>query len=349
MFFSSKKVVGVDLGSTSIKLAQVSLTKEGASLVNFAFVPTPQSAISNGSIVDTFLLGESLKTVHKDEKFSTKNACIGMWGSTSIVKKISIPRVEPKALKDQIKYEAQQYLPFDISQVALEHHILPFSSNPDEMDILLIAGQNQYITEYLEVLTYAGLKTSIVDVSCIALANAFEFNYGKLSEPVALFNFGSSSTQFVVVFQGEILFARDIPVGGFNFTNELSKNMGITLDEAESLKLSSTQGVEVPENTRSFLNMALDNVTEEVRNSIDFYSASSGNFPISKVFYTGGASLTEGLIEHLSQVLKLNFEMLNPLLKIKAGHKKLTPEYLNQIAPFMAISIGLGLRQVGDK
>jgi type IV pilus assembly protein PilM len=348
MLFSSKKVVGVDLGSSSIKLAQVSKSKGMALLDNFAFVQTPAQTINNGDITDTYLLGESVKMLFKEQKFNSRNACIGMWGSASIVKKISMPKVDAKALKEQIKYEAQQYLPFDISQVTIEYHILPFSSSADQMDILIVAGQNDLITKYIEVATYGNLKTSIIDVSSIALANIFEFNYGKLNEPVGLFNFGSNSTQFVVVFQGEILFARDIPVGGFHFTNEICKNMGVTLEEAESLKLSHVQGADVPENTRTFMNMALEHVTEEIRNSIDFYSASGGDFQISKAFFTGGASLTDGLINHLSEVLKINFEVLNPLIKIKANNKKFSPQYLEQISPFLAVSLGLALREVGD-
>lgn len=348
MIFSSKKVVGVDLGSSSIKLAQLTKSKGIALLDNFALVQTPAQTINNGDITDTYLLGEAVKLLYKEQKFSSKNACIGMWGSTSIVKKISMPKVDSKSLKEQIKYEAQQYLPFDISQVTIEHHILPFSSSPDQMDILIMAGQNDLITKYIEVLTYGNLKTSIIDVSSVALSNIFEFNYGKLNEPVGLFNFGSNSTQFVVVFQGEILFARDIPIGGFTFTNEISKNMGITLEEAESLKLSQGISSENPENTRTFMNMALDHVTEEVRNSIDFYSASGGDFQISKAFYTGGASLTEGLIEHIASTLKINFEVLNPLIKIKSNNKKFSPNYLDQISPFLAVSLGLALRDVGD-
>lgn len=348
MFFTSKKVIGVDLGSSSIKLAQVSKSKGVILLDNFAFVQTPPQTINNGDIVDTYLLGESVKLLCKEQNFDSKNACIGMWGSTSIVKKITMPKVDSKSLKEQIKYEAQQYLPFDISQVTIEYHILPFSASADQMDILIVAGQNDLITKYIEVLTYSNLKTSIIDVSSIALANIFEYNYGKFNEPIGLFNFGSNSTQFVVIFQGEVLFARDIPAGGFQFTNEISKNMGVTIDEAESLKLSQVHGNDVPENTRTFMNMALDYVTEEVRNSIDFYSASGGDFQITKAFYTGGASLTEGLIDHLSSVLKIEFNVMNPLLKIKANNKKFNQKYLDQISPFLAVSLGLALREVGD-
>ena len=348
MFFTSKKTIGLDLGSSSIKLAEVSVSKGVATLENFAFVQTPQAGISNGDLIDTFLIGESVKALHKEQNFSRKNACIGMWGTSAIVKKITMPKIDAKSLKDQIKYEAQQYLPFDISQVTLEYHVLPFSSSPQQMDILIIAGQNESINKYLEVAAYSDLKCAIVDVSCLAFANVFEFNYGKFNEPVGLFNFGSNSTQFVVVFQGEVIFARDIPVGGFHFTNEISKNMGVTLQEAEGLKLAQSEQVEVPENTRAYMNMALNFVTDEIRNSIDFYAASSADLYLSKIYYTGGASLTSGLIDHLAYTLKLNFEIFNPLIKIKASNKKFNPNYLSQITPFLAVPIGLALREVGD-
>jgi len=348
MFFTSKKTIGLDLGSSSIKLAEVSVSKGVAILENFAFVQTPQAGISNGDLTDTFLIGEAVKSLYKEQKFSQKNACIGMWGASAIVKKITMPKTDLKALKDQIKYEAQQYLPFDISQVAIEHHVLPFSVSPDQMDVLIVAGQNEAVNKYLEVAAYADLKCAIVDVSCLAFANVFEFNYGKFNEPIGLFNFGSNSTQFVVVFQGEVIFARDVPVGGFHFTNEIAKNMGVTPQEAEGLKLAQSTSSEVPENTRTYMNMALDYVTEEIRSSIDFYSASSADLYLAKVFYTGGASLTAGLIDHLADALKLNFEMFNPLIKIKAVNKKFNPNYLAQITPFLAVPVGLALREVGD-
>lgn len=348
MLFRSKKTIGLDLGSSSIKLAEVSVSKGLATLENFAFVQTPQAGMVNGDITDTFLIGEAVKSLYKEQKFSRKNACVGMWGSTTIVKKISMQKTDPKSLKDQIKYEAQQYLPFDISQVTLEYHVLPFSPSNEQMDVLIVAGQNESISKYIEVAAYADLKSSIIDVSSLALANIFEFNYGRLNEPVGLFNFGSNSTQLVVVYQGEVIFARDIPVGGFHFTNEIAKNMGVTQDEAEGLKLAQTSQSEVPENTRTYMNMALEFVTEEIRNSIDFYSASSSDLYLSRVYYTGGASLTLGLIDHLSEALKMNFEVLNPLLNVKSGNKKLNSHYLSQITPFIAVSLGLALREVGD-
>lgn len=349
MFFSSKKVVGIDIGSSSIKLAEMTFSNKGAFLDNFAVIPSPAQAINNGEITDTLLVAESIKTAFKENGFRNKNASIGLSGTAVIIKKISIPKTDPKKLKEQIRYEASQYLPFDVSQVTIEHHLLSFTSNPENMDILVVAAQNEFILNYLSSVNQAGLKCTVLDVSSLALANVFEMNYGKTAEPVALFNFGSNITNFLVLFQGEVIFSRDIPVGGFHFTNEISKNMGVTFDEAEALKISQSAQQEVPEDTRTFMNMALDYVTEEIRNSIDFYTATAQGHLINKAYYTGGACLTAGLIDHLVDVLKMPFEPFNPYNNIKSGNKKITANYLQQISPFVSIACGLGIRQAGDK
>lgn len=349
MFFSSKKVVGIDLGSSSIKLAELTYSNKGVTLDNFAVIPSPQQAIANGEITDSILVAETVKTGFRENGFKNKSACIGLSGTAVIIKKITIPKVEPKKLKEQIRYEATQYLPFDVSQVTIEHHVLSFATNPESLDVLVVAAQNEFIMNYLSSVGQAGLKCSVLDVSSLALANMFEINYGKTPEPIALFNFGSNITNFLVLFQGEVIFSRDVPVGGFHFTNEISKNMGVTFEEAETLKISqSTQQQEVPEETRTFMNMALDYVTEEIRNSIDFYTATAQGHIITKAYYTGGACQTAGLIDHLADVLKLPFEAFNPYNVVKSGNKKLTPAYLQQIAPFVSIACGLGVRHAGD-
>lgn len=349
MFFSSKKVVGIDIGSSSIKLAELTLSSGGATLDNFAIIPSPQQAITNGEITDSLLVADSIKSAFRENGFKHKGVCIGLSGTAVIIKKISIPRVDPKKLREQVQYEAAQYLPFDVSQVTIEHHVLSFTSSPENLDVLVIAAQNEYILNYISSINQAGLKCSILDVNSLALSNVFELNYGKTSEPVALFNFGSNITNFLVLFQGEVIFSRDIPVGGFHFTNEISKNMGVTFDEAETLKISQSSQQETPEETRTFMNIALDYVTEEIRNSIDFYTATAQGHVITKAFYTGGASLTAGLVDHLVDVLKLSFEPFNPCASLKPGSKKITPLYLQQIAPFASIACGLGIRSVGDK
>jgi type IV pilus assembly protein PilM len=348
MIFPTKKIIGLDIGSSSIKLAELTVSKAGAVLDNFAFIQSPSQAMNNGEITDSMLISESIKSAFKENGFTNKRTCVGLSGTAVIIKKISIPKTDSKNIREQVQYEAAQYLPFDISQVTLDYHQLSFSQNATNTDLLVVAAQNEFILSYLESVSRAGLKCQILDVSSLALANVFEINYGKTTEPVAIFNFGSNITNFLVLLQGEVIFSRDIPVGGFHFTNEISKNMGITFEEAESLKISQTNNKEVPEDTRTFMNIALEHVTEEIKNSIDFYTATANGLLISQAYFTGGASLTVGLIDHLMEAIKLPFEVLNPYQRIKSGNKKLTPGYLQQISPFVGIACGLGLRKSGD-
>lgn len=327
----------------------MTLTNTGATIDNFAFIQSPPSALSNGEITDPLLVAESIKSIYKEKGFKNKQTCIGLSGTAVIVKKISMPEVDSKNILEQVRYEAAQYLPFDISQVTIDYHKLSFKSgSPENMDLLIVAAQNEFILNYLQSVQQAGLKPAILDVNSLALANVFEINYGKTSEPIAVFNFGSTLTNFLVLYQGEVIFSRDIPVGGFHFTNEICKNMGVTFDEAESLKITQSQQ-EAPEETRTFMNIALDYVTEEIRNSIDFYAATSNGLSIARAYHTGGASLTAGLIDHLSDSLKLSFEPLNPFINIHPRNSSLSGTYMQQVAPFVSVVFGLALRKMGEK
>src|SRR5690606_25381946 len=135
---------------------------------------------------------------------------------------------------EQVRYEAEQYIPFDINNVSLSHHVLPTTITSETQDVLLIAAQNELVAQYTQAISMANLECKILDVSGFALANCFEMNYGRFpGETIALLNFGAAITNFVVIHSGDVVFCRDIPVGGANYTNEISKGMGVSTQEAE--------------------------------------------------------------------------------------------------------------------
>lgn len=349
MFFGANKVLGLDIGSSSIKIAELDVSKNGAKLVNFGMIQTPPNSINGGDIADPSSLAVAIKSLYGEIKAKRKNACVGMFGTAVIVKKITIPRIDSKLVADQVKWEAEQYIPFDVNSISLAHHVINPKDMSETMDILLIAAQNELVAEYYQVVSMADLKMGILDVSAFALANVYEFNYGRTSgQAVGLLNLGSAITNFVVVVDGEVVFSRDMPVGGQNYTNDIHKEMGVSLGEAESLKLSAASGGAVPDQVHSNLNSTTEMMTEEIRNSFDFFAGSSGGINISQVYYTGGAAATPGLIRNLSQATRLNLEWLNPFLRITSGNKKISTMYLEQITPFCAVAFGLGLRKVGD-
>ncbi len=347
MFFKSKKLIGVDIGSSTIKVAEVDLSGNKATLLSFGSAPTPQGALNSGEIANPEALSSTIRGLIAEIKSKKKNICAGLWGAGVIVKKITIPRVEKKMIADQLRWEAEQYLPFDINTISLGYHVINPSGGNDTMDVLLIAAQHEIVNQYRNLASSAGVELAILDVSGFAVANVFELNYGRLADTIGILNVGSGVTNFVVISQGETIFSRDVAIGGFNYTNEISKELGITLPEAESLKLSAGQAGSVPEEVSKIISTTNELVTDEIRNSIEFFVGGNNGAGFSRCFVTGGSSAVPGLQQSISQAANIQVEVLNPFLKIKAG-KQFNASYLSQIAPFCSVAMGLGMRKVGD-
>jgi type IV pilus assembly protein PilM len=168
-------------------------------------------------------------------------------------------------------------------------------------------------------------------------------------EVIGLLNFGASITNFVVLHHGEVIFCRDIPVGGSNYTNEIHKSMGVTIQEAEALKLSAISRREVPDDVHSIISATNEAVTEEIRSSLDFLGATTNGITLNRCFYTGGSSTTSGLIETVSRTTGVPMQPFNPFLKVKANEKRFSQDYLNQISPFASVVTGLAVRKMGDE
>lgn len=348
MFFKSNKVIGLDIGTTSIKLAELSVSRNGATLESFAMVPTPAGSVTGGEIHDIASVAMAIQSVVQEAKTKTKNVSTGMWGTAVIVKKVTMPRMDKKLIKDQIRFEAEQYIPFDLSNVSLAYHELQTNASPESMDVLLIAAQNELVVQYSQAVEVAGMKCSVLDVSGFALANTFEFNYGRLPETVGLINFGSTITNFVVIQNGDVVFCRDILVGGANFTNEIHKALGVTVPEAEALKMSASAGREVPDDVHSVLSQTNEAVAEEIRNAIDFLGATTNGVSINRFYYSGGASFTPGLVDTIVRTTGIACEPLSPWMKIKGNPKKIDLQYMEQVTSFSPIALGLALRKAGD-
>ena len=350
MFFGSKKVLGLDIGTSSIKLAELDISRRGAQLQAFGFVPTPPGCINAGEILNPTELSFAIRRLVGEGKTKTKKAGDGMWGNSGIVKKITLPRIEPKMVAEQVRFEAEQYIPFDINEVSLDYHIIDPKGSSEAMDLLLIAAQNEVVNQYSLAISGGGLETSVIDVSGFAFANCYEANYGRTpGEAVVLINVGAGITNFVVVANGDVIFNRDVPVGGLNYTNEIHKEMGITVPEAESLKLSAVSRGEVPEEVNAIISSTNEGIADEIRSGYDFFMASSMGITPLKGFVTGGSSAMPGLIEGIGRTLGFSVEVFNPFRRIGYNARRLDPTYLAQISPFVAVAIGLGLRKEGDR
>jgi type IV pilus assembly protein PilM len=348
MLFGSKKVVGLDIGTSSIKMAEMDVSGSRVQLKSFGFATTPASSLNGGEITNTGAIAVAVQGLASQIKTKRKMLAIGMWGTAVIVKKITIPQIDKKLIAEQIRWEAEQYIPFDVNDISLSYHIIPSNSSAETMDILLIAAQRELVDQYVNSVAGTGLQAKIVDVSGFALANVFEVNYGKNpGETICLLNIGAGVTNFVVVSDGQVIFSRDLPVGGFNYTNEIHKELGITLPEAESLKIGAVDRGAVPDEVQSILSATNELVTEEIRNSFEFFAGSNLGVVFSRCYITGGSSMIPGLAEQIAAASRTRLELMNPFLKINVANT-FSRDYIRQIAPFAAVAMGLGLRKAGD-
>jgi type IV pilus assembly protein PilM len=351
MFFNSKKVIGLDIGSSAIKVAELDVRGNSATLVSFGVNRTPPGVIASGEIVEPVTLSQAVQSLVSQLGTKRKSISTGIWGSAVIIKKISLPRMDPNLIGEQIRFEAEQYIPFDINEINLEFYVLKKpTQNPESMEVLLIAAKKDIVFRYAEVVESAGLQCSILDVSSFALANCFMFNYElPAGAIVGLLDVGSNTSNFVVMDNAEIVFCRDIPVGGSTYTNEIQRQMEISSEEAEALKISASGNQATPPQVQEIIAATHETVCDELRRTYDFYVATGADTQIQKLFLTGGALSTPGLMEKISQTLQVPTEIFNPFANLKYDTRRFTPDYVASIAAFTPVAVGLGLRKVGDR
>ena len=350
MLFGTKKLIGIDIGTANIKMAELDVSRKSASLSAFSIMPTPPRAITGGEVTDPAAISDTLNAMLAARKSKRKHAAVGLWGTSVITKRISIPQMDEKLVAGQIKWEAEQYIPFDINEVNVDFKTLKqFQASPDTMEVLLVAARQDQAFLYQDIVQSSGLTCSLIDVSGFALANCFLGNWpAAKGQTVAVMNIGAGVTNFIVIESGEVIFCRDIPAGGLTYTTEISKNMGMSIEEAEALKISACNGGAAPDEVSKIIQASHDLITEEIQSSLDFFINTTPGLPVQQCFVTGGASRTTGLVAALNSQTKLNLEMFDPFRMISINPKTLDPGFVGDVRDFAAVAVGLGLRQVGD-
>jgi type IV pilus assembly protein PilM len=349
LFKKKKEVVGIDIGSSSVKVVQLKDNKGSFQLLNVGIFPLPPEAIVDNTLMDSSTIAAVIKNVVASLGIKIKDVACSISGNSVIIRKIVLAAMPQEELEDQISWEAEQYIPFDINDVNMDFQILsPDSNDPSKMNVLLVASKKDIINDYVSVFSEAGMQLAVVDVDSFAVQNAFEVNHDYRSEEIiALVNIGASVMNINVIKDGITLFTRDVQMGGNLYTEEIQKQMGISSEEAETGKLLAHESHNEP--LKNVILKVNESIAQEIRRSLDFYNSTASDDRISGVFISGGCSKIYNLIETISERISLPVEKLNPFAKIKYNEKDFDPEYLQEIGPFMAVPLGLAIRRVGDK
>jgi type IV pilus assembly protein PilM len=349
LFSKSKDIIGIDIGSSSVKLVQIKKSGGAFILQNVGILPLPTEAIVDNSLMDTTSIVETIKALVKSLGIKTRDTACSISGNSVIIRKISLPAMTFEELEDQIFWEAEQYIPYDINDVNLDFEILESDLlETAKMTVLLVASKKDFINEYVSVFNEAGLKLVIVDVDSFAVQNTFEINYDEDSNNVvALVNIGASIININIVKGAMSLFTRDIQIGGNLYTEEIQRQFALSSEDAERIKITGEY------HDMARLNEIISRVNEtvsvEIVRSLDLYNPVGDEQKITKIYLSGGCSKTAMLSSVLSQRANLPVEILNPFHNIKYNEKDFDSEYIKEIAPFVAVAAGLAIRRLGDK
>ncbi|MEW6442512.1 MAG: type IV pilus assembly protein PilM [bacterium] len=345
----------LDIGSSSLKLAEVRSNGRGYQLLNAGMMPLPPDAIVEGAIMNASAVVEAIRNLLEVHRPRTRNVATSVSGHSVIIKKISLPSMSPEELSQSIQWEAEQYVPFNIHEVNLDYQILPAApgakgEGSDQMSVLLVAAKKELVEDYATLLREADLRPVLIDVDSFAVENMYEANYEtEEDELVALFNIGASVTNINVFKDGVSLFTRDIHFGGNQFNEEIQKDLSVGVHEAEQLKIGLPGTANTGAEVRDILGRVTETLLTEVQRSLEFFAASSGEQRIHKVVLCGGCSSMNGLVEKTEERLGIPVEQADPFRKVTVDSSRWKSDYLRGIAPFMGVSMGLAIRRVGEQ
>lgn len=351
-FLKRANVVGLDIGSNSVKLVRLRETPKGIQLLNFDMGVLPPDAIVEGSLMNFTAVVEKIREMVKINGLSGCDAAIAISGNSVIIKKISLPEMTQEELDESIQWEAEQYIPFDIKDVNVDVQILNPKASHGQMDVLLVAAKKDVIDDYLTVAIEGGVNPVVIDVAAFSINNMFEMNYGfPPAETLTIINIGAQTTNINVISDGIIAFTRDISLGGKILTEEIQKQLNVSWDEAEQFKTGiggSVSSSTIAREVTKLSERVSETIATEIQRSLDFFVATSAHTEISRCYLCGGSAQMPAMIRALEKRMEVPIELINPFKNIFINPAKFDLDLLQRIAPQASSAVGLGLRKKND-
>tara|TARA_Y100000590_G_scaffold469529_1_gene658005 strand:+ start:463209 stop:464321 length:1113 start_codon:yes stop_codon:yes gene_type:complete len=347
----SRSIVGVDVGLSAVKVAEIEGNKETREykLVSYASVPLPEGAIIEDEIQDEEVIVEAIKQAFLRAKVSSDNVCLGVSGPNTVARRLQLAGGTDEEIEDQVIWEAEQYLPFEIEESAVSFYTMG-ENEGGGVDVLVAAAKNTVIQQYKAIFEKAELRLKILDLGIISLVNVFELVMGtKLDEPnqsFLLIDLGAQKTEFIIYKNNMIVFSKEIPVGGVMITEEIQRQMGVNYYEAEDLKITGDENGNLPEEILEIIDDVIEAFFSEIKKTIDFYVSSTSDESMVGCYVTGGSALIPGIIEGLEALLGVDVGVLNPFEAIGYSEKKFDEEKVNEIAYRGVSVLGLAMREL---
>ena len=286
-----KSLVGVDIGASSVKVVLLKEARKRYTVVRYGYAPLPPQTIVDGHVMSAGVVTETLQRVFHDNKIAQKDVAIGVYGQSVIVRKISVPMMTPEELEEQILWEAEQHIPFDIKVMSIDYEVLRRRPEAGQMDLLLVAAKKDEINDYASIVRGAKLRPVVVDINAFTVQNIFEHTVGLPEDAtIALLNVGAAVSSLNIVSRGVSAFTREVTNAGNAVTEEIQRRLQVSFEEAENFKYTAASGQAVPVPVNAAIDAVTESLAGEIQRSLDFYLATSGETEISRIYLCGGSA-----------------------------------------------------------
>lgn len=342
---SSRGVVGVDIGSTSVKLIQLG-QKEGKYHVEaYGALPLAENDVLDKNIMQAENVGEILERVYNLANPSSKEIAAAVPTVAVITKVIEMDADMGMDEREvQIRMDAEQYIPYPLDEVSLDFEIIRVNEkNPNRVDVLLVATRSENVEHRAEVIELAGLKPKIMDVDSYALERAYALLADSLpigTKLVGVLDVGHTHTTLTVLNQGEVIYSREQSFGGKQLTQEIQQRYGLGLEEASYAKEERN----LPDDYETeVLYPFMDALAQQAARSLQFFFSSSQFSEIDHLLLAGGSAQIPGLSKMLQDNLGYRVTLANPFLRMSYA-PQVDAKKVERDASALLVACGLALR-----
>ncbi len=339
-------LIGVDIGSSSIKVLQLSRSGSNYRVEGFALEPIPEGAVSEGNITNTDQVAEAVKRAVKRSGSKAKACAMAVSSSAVITKIIHLPaELSEDDIEAQIEVEAGQYIPYPRDEVSLDFEILgPAARNAELVEVMLAASKTEHVDLCREVAEQAGLNLRVVEVESFAIANAFGLVRKRAgideSEAIGVLNMGAASSTLIALRSDRTIYSREHAFGGQQLVEDCMRRYGMDAEQAAFLQRGETPPAGFED---EILEPFRQNVIQQISRALQFYSSSSDYSGINTLFLTGGAASTPGLAEAVGDEVGISCELADPIDGMRLA-PSIDAGRLERLRPALTTACGLALR-----
>ena len=350
---STGKKIGVDAGTSLVKMVELSKSGDKMALANWSFMPFRVPADASDEVFSQ-AQAKAIDGAIKKSECKCRDVVVGVPGNSAFIRNIKLPPVPASKIDQIVRYEIQQTIPFPIENIALDYQVLE-PDETSEVEVIMVAMKGEMAETFIRGVEQAKVNVGIVDSIPLALYNCYRYNsYSSKEECTAIMEIGASSSNILIELGGELRYCRSVSIGGNDITRAVAKELNIPFQQAERIK--TQHGIIFPDSQEENFNEDIVRVSRaisgvlgrllgEIKLTVGYFRSLTGATAISRAVLAGGGAMLKNLRPFLADRLGVQVEILNPFKNVAVPKNLINAR---KVSPMFATAVGLALRSSGE-